>query len=119
MKSLDEQVREVLRDVPRSYDDFVGVASEFRGKPEKQKEIALRNTARLTALFGCTNLSVCRDLTPCLSCAGNGTLRRGRGSSRKRRSAHTRCHLGELQLRERVYDRKRADYEGKGYHKQP
>ena len=39
MKSLDEQVREALKAVPGSYADFVGVAGEFRGKPEKQEEL--------------------------------------------------------------------------------
>ena len=41
MKSLDEQVREALRAVPGSYDSFVSVAGEFRGKPEKQNELLI------------------------------------------------------------------------------
>ena len=52
------------------YNDTRTITNRINRDVEKQKEIALRNTARLTALFGCKNLSVCRDLTPRLSVQG-------------------------------------------------
>ena len=59
-----------IRKYHNLYNDTRTITNRINRDVEKQKEIALRNTARLTALFGCKNLSVCRDLTPRLSVQG-------------------------------------------------